>query len=244
MLRSAYKTDVGRVRSVNEDRVVVQPVADDCLLAMVADGMGGHQAGETASQMTAELLTSSLQSSNQPEGITERATMVGEAIRQANARVFEVASMKEHYFGMGTTVTIALVDEKQVVIGHIGDSRAYLINHDEFSQLTEDHTLVNELLKTKQISQNEAAQHPMRNVVTRALGTESTVEVDIANVQWKKGDTLLICSDGLSNMIGPEDLKRTVCSNASIDVKVDQLMTMALQAGGEDNITVVLVSND
>jgi serine/threonine protein phosphatase PrpC len=244
MLKASFKTDIGRVRSVNEDRVAVADGVAGGMLAIVADGMGGHQAGDTASQITVELIRQALAQPPSEITDTERETRLKEAIRQANAKVFEIASVKEHYRGMGTTVTAAIVDKTRVVIGHIGDSRAYYINHNEFMQITEDHTLVNELVKTGQISQEEAAVHPRRNVITRALGTDAEVEIDVVRFPWKSGDVLLLCSDGLSNLVSEDVLMRTVRSESSLDEKAAHLVQYALDAGGDDNITVVLLSNE
>ncbi|WP_309121350.1 Stp1/IreP family PP2C-type Ser/Thr phosphatase [Paenibacillus sp.] len=243
MLKTAYKTDVGRVRSVNEDRIVVKDGVAGCTLAIVADGMGGHQAGDTASQITIELLVGALDRvSGDLDDDERKARLVG-AIREANAKVFEVASGKEHYRGMGTTVTAALADASRVLIGHIGDSRAYYINHETISQITEDHTLVNELVKTGQLTPDEAAVHPRRNVITRALGTEADVDVDLVFLPWSAGDMLLLCSDGLSNMVPESEMTRTVRGEGTLSEKADRLVEYALNAGGDDNISVVLIEN-
>lgn len=243
MLKSAQYTDVGLVRSVNEDRAVICEMAG-CTLAIVADGMGGHQAGDTASQMTVEMLRLSLQSLTPDMPEEERSAALEEAIRQANATVFEMASKKEHYHGMGTTVTAALTDGKELMIGHIGDSRAYIINPAECRQLTEDHTLVNELVKTGQISLEEAATHPRRNVLTRALGTDEEVEVDLIRCEWQEGDVLLLCSDGLSNHVTERVMQETLLSGMTLQEKAEFLVERALEAGGDDNITVVLMANE
>lgn len=244
MLKAAYKTDVGRVRSVNEDRVVVRDGVAGGLLAVVADGMGGHQAGDTASQITVELVEDSLRRFEGAVAKEEREARLVDAIRSANAKIFEIASGKEHYRGMGTTVTAAIADASTVLIGHIGDSRAYFISHDIIQQVTEDHTLVNELVKTGQLTPDEAAVHPRRNVITRALGTEADVEVDTARLAWSPGDMLLLCSDGLTNLVPIEELTRLIRSEGTLDEKAERLVTYALDAGGDDNITVVLVANE
>jgi len=243
MLKTAYKTDVGRVRSVNEDRVVVRDGVAGGMLAIIADGMGGHQAGDTASQITIELVERSLLRIEGELDDAEREARLVDAIREANAKVFEVASGKEHYRGMGTTVTAALADASRVLIGHIGDSRAYYINHHRFAQVTEDHTLVNELVKSGQLTPDEAAVHPRRHVITRALGTEADVDVDLAYVPWSPGDMLLLCSDGLSNLVPDAELSRTLRGEGTLDEKVERLVDYALNAGGDDNISVVLIEN-
>ncbi|WP_199617844.1 Stp1/IreP family PP2C-type Ser/Thr phosphatase [Paenibacillus alkalitolerans] len=244
MLKSAQKSDVGLGRSVNEDRAVVKADVGGWTLAIVADGMGGHQAGDTASQLTVELVQDELQRLDGGTAAGDWAECLKTAIRKANAKVYEIASKKEHYHGMGTTLTVALADSEQLLIGHIGDSRAYLINRVTVTQLTEDHTLVNELVKSGQITAEEALIHPRRNVVTRALGTDSDVEIDISKVSWTAGDTLLLCSDGLSNTVGYAEMLETLNSDAPLDEKAERLVARALDAGGDDNITVVLLSNE
>lgn len=244
MVKVAYKSDIGRVRSVNEDRVVVRDGMAGGTLAIVADGMGGHQAGDTASQITIEVIGETLAQTGAELTDEEWELRLTEAIREANDKVYQMASEKEHYRGMGTTLTVALANDERVIIGHIGDSRAYYINHQEFAQLTEDHTLVNELVKTGQLSPDEAAVHPRRNVITRALGTDETVEADLFRVSWKAGDKLLLCSDGLSNLVPSDEMIRTVLDDGPLDEKVDHLVHYALEAGGDDNITVVLLSNE
>lgn len=244
MVRAAYGTDVGRVRSVNEDRVVVSDAVAGDILAIVADGMGGHQAGDTASQLTVEFVREALERLSADAAEEEREAGLVQAIVQANAKVFEIASSKEQYRGMGTTLTAALAGERRVVIGHIGDSRAYYIHHNECTQVTEDHTLVNELLKTGQLTADEAAIHPRRNVLTRALGTDESVEVDLVRLQWAAGDWLLLCSDGMSNLVPEETLRTTVQGAGTMKEKIDRLIAYALEAGGDDNISAVLLYNE
>lgn len=244
MLQAAYKTDQGLVRAVNEDRVLVVSLIAGESIAVVADGMGGHQAGDTASQLTIELVQQSLARLTPELTDEEKEMWLVETLRYANAKVFEIASHREHYRGMGTTVTAALASDQRVIIGHIGDSRAYFINHEECRQITEDHTLVNELVKTGQITADEAAMHPRRNVLMRALGTEADVDVDVVRIDWQVGDVLLLCSDGLSNLVPLEDVIRTVRGEGTLEEKVERLVHYALDAGGDDNITVVLLSNE
>lgn len=243
MVKTANQTDVGRVRMVNEDRSVVQEDLNGFVLAIVADGMGGHQAGDVASQMAVDIIQNKLQAIPPGAPVEERKKRVQEAIELANENIFNFASQRENYYGMGTTVVTVLADEHSVVIGHIGDSRAYKFNNGQIEQLTEDHSLVNELVKNGQITREEATHHPRRNVLTRALGTESTIEVDIQDLPWKNGELLLICSDGLSSLVSNEQLLALVNGTGALDDKAKQLVNEALEAGGDDNITVVLVSN-
>jgi PPM family protein phosphatase len=153
-----------------------------------------------------------------------------------------MASRNNQYHNMGTTVVAALLQPENGVIGHIGDSRAYKWRDGVLSQLTEDHTLVNELVKSGQISLEEAAVHPRRNVLTRALGTDELVEVEVRGISWKPGDLLLLCSDGLINMVSIQEMTETLSrDDLDLDAKADKLIQLALQAGGDDNITVVLL---
>jgi serine/threonine protein phosphatase PrpC len=244
MLKSYWKTDVGLTRTVNEDRVTVSTITESCTVAIVADGMGGHQAGDIASQSTIEFVMDSLKTALMNTPADEREMVVREIIHQANAQIFEIASSKEHYRGMGTTLTLAIADEEQLLIAHVGDSRAYLCTHNHCKQLTEDHTLVNELLKSGQISEEEAVIHPRRHVLLRALGTEPWIQFDIETLSWTKGDMLLICSDGLSNLVSTAEISKALRSKNHLENKVDQLVSIALDAGGDDNISVALLLNE
>jgi serine/threonine protein phosphatase PrpC len=244
MLTTATLTDIGRVRLVNEDRAVVQENVNGFALAIVADGMGGHQAGDIASQMATDIIHQQLQSISPDASIDERKVCLKVAAELANEKIFEFASQRENYHGMGTTVVAAVADEQTVVICHIGDSRVYQINANGIEQLTEDHSLVNVLVKSGQITREEAGHHPRRNVLTRALGTEAAIEVDIQDRTWSSGDILLLCSDGLSSLVSREQLLALVNSPDPLEEKVRMLVNEALEAGGDDNITVILVSNE
>ncbi|MDQ1913184.1 Stp1/IreP family PP2C-type Ser/Thr phosphatase [Paenibacillus sp. GD4] len=243
MLKLAYQSDIGRVRMVNEDRAVVQDELNGLSLAIVADGMGGHQAGDIASQMAVELIQFQLQTLHREMSIEERKQLVKSAVEIANEKIFEFASRRENYHGMGTTVVVVLADEQHVVVAHIGDSRAYRVHKGQMEQLTEDHSLVNELVKSGQITREEAFHHPRRNVLTRALGTEPTIEVDVRDIAWEQGDVLLLCSDGLSSLVDQEKLTVHITGEGSLEEKVVRLISEALNAGGDDNVTVVLMES-
>ncbi|HKT45085.1 MAG TPA: Stp1/IreP family PP2C-type Ser/Thr phosphatase [Gaiellaceae bacterium] len=228
----AAKTDTGRKRRRNEDAFVLAPP-----LFAVADGMGGAQAGEIASKLAAAALEDT-----DPGRLTgpER---VASLIQEANRRVHERSSVDPATSGMGTTMTVALVEDEGVVIGHVGDSRAYLVRGREIEQLTEDHSLVNELLKSGKLSPEEAETHPQRSVITRAVGTDPDVDVDSFIVDTQDGDVFLICSDGLTDMVDDEHILETVERHRSnLDRVTKQLVTAANRGGGEDNITVVAFS--
>jgi PPM family protein phosphatase len=225
----AVASDTGRRRRRNEDNYVVAPP-----LFAVADGMGGAQAGEVASQLAASALEGG--NSAAREG-TER---IDELIQEANRRIFDRASTDPSASGMGTTMTVALVEGMTVAIGHVGDSRAYLVRDEQMEQLTEDHSLVNELLKSGKLSEEEANVHPQRSVITRAVGTDPDVDVDGFTIEAEEGDVFLICSDGLSDMVVDEEILELVHANrGDLDKAVKALVAAANRGGGEDNITAL-----
>jgi protein phosphatase len=228
--QSSSCTNAGRKRLQNEDRFVEQPP-----IFAIADGMGGAQAGEVAAALAASALTES-----PADGGGE--TRVIALIQEANRRVHERASTDAATSGMGTTMTVALVgDEGKVTIGHVGDSRAYLFRDDRLEQLTDDHSLVAELVRRGELSPQEAEIHPQRSVITRALGTDPDVDVDAFSIAAQPGDVYLICSDGLSDMVGAEDIEEIVRRYRD-DLKqaAKALIQAANRAGGDDNITAVV----
>jgi serine/threonine protein phosphatase PrpC len=242
LIKTAYVSDVGRVRSVNEDSTWVAGLEQGYTLAIVADGMGGHQAGDTASRLTVETIVQDLKAL--PAGLSPQdfGNELQRAILHANEIVFRKANERSEYYNMGTTVVAVLLNEREGVIGHIGDSRVYKYGNSGLVQITEDHSLVNELLKSTQISEQEANVHPHRNVVTRALGTDEQVVADMYSVALEEGDILLLCSDGLSNYVTPEQMIRTLeAEGLPLDYRANQLLQFALDAGGDDNITVALL---
>lgn len=242
MIKMVSVSDIGRVRTVNEDRTWAGKLENGYYLAIVADGMGGHQAGDTASQLTVDTIVQRL--SSLPSGLSVHACgeELREAILYANQIVFKEASEHENLRSMGTTVVAVLISEQEGMIGHIGDSRVYKFRQNTTVQLTEDHSLVNELLKNNQISQQEADVHPHRNVVTRALGTDPQVIVDMYPVTLEAGEILLLCSDGLSNYVTLDQMTHTLGSDVlTLNDRADRMLQFALNAGGDDNISVVLM---
>jgi serine/threonine protein phosphatase PrpC len=221
-------TDPGRTRRHNEDAYVIEPP-----LFAIADGMGGAQAGEVASR----LATAALKEAGADGGGEQR---ISDLIQEANRRVYDRSSSDPNTSGMGTTITVALVEDDRVAFGHVGDSRAYLIRDAQMEQLTEDHSLVNELLKTGRLSREEAETHPQRSVITRALGTDPDVDVDTFSVRAEEGDIFLLCSDGLTDMVSEESILDVVERNRNdIDGALRALVKAANRGGGQDNITVV-----
>lgn len=243
-MKMVSRTDIGKVRLVNEDRAAIQHELNGLSLAIVADGMGGHQAGDIASQMAIDMISSELQSIHWGMPVDACKQVLKEAIEKANEKIYEFASGQESYHGMGTTVVAVIASQELLIIGHIGDSRAYKIAGDSITQLTEDHSLVYELVKNGQITLEEADHHPRRNWITRALGTEPSVEVDLYEYSWRPGDTILICSDGLSGLVDSSDILRIIKTHAELDAAAEHLIQSALSEGGDDNVTVVLLAHD
>jgi len=227
--RSASVTDTGRRRRHNEDAYVCEPP-----LFAVADGMGGAQAGELASGLAAAALR------DERSELTGGEQRVDDLIQEANRRVYQRQSQDASASGMGTTMTVALVEDGHVAIGHVGDSRAYLIRDRKLEQLTEDHSLVAELVRSGKLSPEEAESHPQRSVITRALGTDPDVDVDTFSIETKPGDLFLLCSDGLTSMVDDQTILREVERNrADLPSAAKALVRAANKGGGEDNITVV-----
>jgi protein phosphatase len=232
MLRAAettQKTDTGRQRRGNEDSSFARPP-----LFVVADGMGGAQAGEVASQLAIEAFEQGL-----PDGGTPEERLSG-CVQEANRRIHELSRAEHERAGMGTTLTAVLLEDPEIAIAHVGDSRAYLFRDGTLQRLTRDHSLVGELVRQGKLTEEQAEEHPQRSIITRALGPEPNVEVDTWTYPVRAGDVLLLCSDGLTSMIGEERIAEILAGAGSLSVAADQLIADANEAGGRDNITVVM----
>ncbi len=232
MLRAAdtiWKTDTGRARPDNEDSAFVRaPVF------VVADGMGGARAGEVASALAVQEFQQALPDRGSPE---ERLIA---RIRSANRRIYELSQTEHEHAGMGTTLTAVYVSDDHLAVAHVGDSRAYTYRDGTLTRLTEDHSLVEELLRQGKLTEEQAAEHPQRSIITRALGIEVDVEVDTWTYPARAGDVVLLCSDGLTSMIDEEQIAEILGAESSLDRAGDRLIDAANEAGGRDNITVVL----
>jgi protein phosphatase len=227
IVEEAARTDTGRQRHANEDSFYARsPVY------VVADGMGGAQAGEVASRIAADAFDEEMGDGNPEEQLAGRA-------REANRRIFELARADASHSGMGTTLTGALLSSDEVSIVHVGDSRAYLLRDGELRQLTRDHSLVEELRRRGQLTPEEAEEHPQRSIITRALGPEEDVELDVHTHQARSGDVFLLCSDGLTSMVREDRVREIAAGADSLRAMVDALVDEANRAGGRDNITVV-----
>ena len=237
------ETDIGRVRSVNQDDFAVRDGGESPLgdaLAAVADGMGGHAAGEVASEMSLALLIESLNGESAPgEDALRR------AFARANAGVFREASAKPEYRGMGTTLVAALIAGGDMIIGNVGDSRMYLHRGGELRRVTQDHSWVGEMVAAGALTEEQAARHPRRNILTRALGVGASVESDVARMRLRRGDRIMLCSDGLHGMVDDKKIAEIIGAR-SLDLKkaARELIDLANGAGGTDNITVALARVD
>lgn len=228
-MRICHRTHQGLVRASNQDSLLV----DGSVLG-VADGMGGHNGGETASRVAVQVLRNALHG-KKPE---PRALEVG--MEAANRRIFDMARHDSALSGMGTTVTLLWEDDDQVYLCHVGDSRAYLLRDGKLTQITEDHSVVAELLRSKVITPDMARTHPYRNVITRAVGVDPIVTADIFSHDLKEGDVWLVCSDGLYNMV-TDDVMADILREAKDDeAAADELLALALEAGATDNVTFII----
>jgi serine/threonine protein phosphatase PrpC len=223
-------TDTGRQRRANEDSLLARAP-----LFVVADGMGGAQAGEVASRIAVESFQHGLKDASQPESALAALAL------SANSRIHELSHTDAEHAGMGTTLTAVYVGEQEVAIAHVGDSRAYCLRDGELLRLTDDHSLVDELLRQGRLTPEEAVEHPQRSVITRALGPEGTVEVDTRSFRARAGDVYLLCSDGLTTMLDEQQIAAQLRGHPRLRDAGEALIAAANEAGGRDNITVVLV---
>jgi len=231
------KSDIGLVRGVNEDSYSCEPPH----LFVVADGMGGHAAGEIASSLAITTMNSYIQEHRSQAKSQE---FLEQAIVKANQTIYQLAQSKDEYNGMGTTVTAIYVEGDVIYWAHVGDSRLYLVRNGEFIQITNDHSLVWELVQSGNMTKEEALIHPKRNMLTRAVGTGISLAIDTGMIRWEADDLLLMCTDGLTNMVSEQEIYNLI-TNKEGDVKViiDELIVEANRAGGLDNITAILIKN-
>jgi serine/threonine protein phosphatase PrpC len=226
---AAARSDVGQVREGNEDAYLVEEP-----LFGVADGMGGHVAGDVASQTAVSVITEKASGTASPD-------VLPELLKEANTAIWEKAQSDPSLHGMGTTCTLLLLDNEQAFFAHVGDSRAYLLRDDELSQVTEDHTLVQRMVKEGRLNREDANAHPQRSIITRALGVDPQVQVDTFEIRVRDGDRLLLCSDGLTSMVSDSRIQEILTGESDPQRAGDRLIALANEAGGEDNITVVIV---
>lgn len=229
-------SEIGKVRKENEDSYLVSMERG---LYAVADGMGGYAGGQVASGIAIRVLDEEVASLVSPDNCS-CSEMLLNSLLKANKQILEQGK-DEEYFGMGTTVTAARLFPGKLCIAHIGDSRAYLFREGSFRLLTQDHSLVNELLQKGELTMEEALNHPRRNILTRALGVNEQPQIDLLDLSVQKGDLLLLCTDGLYNQVTDEEIQEIFTVQDSLKVKVEKMVNLALERGGNDNITAVLV---
>lgn len=223
-------TDPGKVRQNNEDSLMLGGGSDRSLL-VVADGIGGFEAGEVASRITVDMLRD-----------LSRRDSISEAIKEANRKIIDTARKDSDLSGMGTTVVAIRFYGRRVEVAHVGDSRAYLIHDGEMNPITEDHSLVAELIRSGEITRDQAQDHPQKNLITRALGAEDSVDVEISEVRVQPGDRILLCTDGLTDMIPEREVERIMHENQDPEAATKHLVSAALDAGGADNVTVIVTN--
>ena len=227
----AFRTDVGKVRANNQDAPIV---SEKLRLYGVADGMGGHKGGEEASTSARDDLLREL------EGKTPSVAALSGAIEEVNRQIYHQQEHDDALTGMGTTLSVLWMSDNFVYIGHVGDSRVYLLRDGEFKQMTLDHSLVEQLVREGVLTEEEAQNHPMRNIITRAIGTDESVEVDVVVEERRKGDLWLACSDGLHGLVDDRQMRDALRQYAP-EKAADVLLKAALDAGGRDNVTLVIV---
>jgi serine/threonine protein phosphatase PrpC len=227
----AFRTDVGKVRANNQDAPIV---SEKLRLYGVADGMGGHKGGEVASTSARDDLLREL------DGKTPSVAALSGAIEEVNRQIYHQQEHDDALTGMGTTLSVLWMSDNFVYIGHVGDSRVYLLRDGEFKQMTLDHSLVEQLVREGVLTEEEAQNHPMRNIITRAIGTDESVEVDVVVEERRKGDLWLACSDGLHGLVDDRQMRDALRQYAP-EKAADVLLKAALDAGGRDNVTLVIV---
>jgi PPM family protein phosphatase len=247
-LRGSARTDTGKVRENNEDSIHLWAQKDHMILAVVADGMGGAVAGEEASRIVIEAIQTGIIDHSTPQVYETMAQDVliehlKEAIREGNENIIDQASAHPELKGMGTTITAAFIRNTHIVIGHVGDSRAYLVDGEDghIEQITADHSFVQALVAAGHISEEEAEEHPMRNVLYRALGQARDVEIDVYYEQMRSEDRLVLCSDGLTLHVEPDEIARIVMDYPEPGEASEKMVALTNKRGGRDNVSVIVV---
>lgn len=230
-MKAVSRTHIGNVRKSNQDALLVHP--GEFGLYGVADGMGGHKAGDVASRMAVETLREQLSAARPNEDLLRK------AIDKANADIYEAQCSEADLNGMGTTLTMIWEDKRRILLAHVGDSRAYRVRAGKIEQVSQDHSMVAELVRDGLITREEALVHPYRNIITRALGVDPEVTADIASLNKRRGDKFLICSDGLSEYVRENEMLE-ILTSMPMSEAADTLLSMALDGGGHDNISLVI----
>ncbi len=240
-LKFAADTDRGLLREINEDSCRIIPgCSSSPYVFIIADGMGGHKCGEVASSMTVDYIGELIRNNSCRFGSESMQQELSRIVEQANRAVYEKSQDSDEFSGMGTTLTMALIDGKMLTAAHVGDSRLYLVRAGEIRQLTEDHSYIGELLKNGTLTMEEAENHPRKNVITRAIGSSPEILVDIINQEIREDDIFVLCTDGLTNMICENEIYEIVRDNEP-ETACKKLIEAANRQGGDDNITVIVI---
>ncbi|HEX6593888.1 MAG TPA: Stp1/IreP family PP2C-type Ser/Thr phosphatase [Bacillota bacterium] len=240
-MEGQFLTHQGLIRDLNEDAGGIYKNEANQSLAIIADGMGGHRAGDVASQMATNIVQEKWRTTRAIQMPEQAERWLHDVLNDVNRLLYDHSLNYEECEGMGTTIVIAICTDQFVTVAHIGDSRCYLLNENEFTQVTEDHSLVNALIQSGQISKDDAQQHPRKNIVLKALGTEENVTPEIQSLAWNQGAKLLLCSDGLTDKVTNDEIKEWLQSDEKLAVLGEELIALANQRGGEDNISLVLM---
>lgn len=238
-MKIAYQTDIGHLRKENQDRVAKFTAPDGTLLVVVADGIGGSRSGDVAAQMTVDHLGRQFKAAS-PNSSLEAIRWFAREVQLINDEILKKSKENPKYQGMGTTLVAAIVFKNAMVVANIGDSRGYVLHDGLLTQVTIDHSLVNELVKHGDITEEEAQNYPKSNIITRAIGASADARIEVNRFEISAGDQVLLCSDGLSKMITREQLMEVLKSELPVADKCSRLVKMANEAGGTDNITVLI----
>ena len=238
-MKVAYQTDIGHQRKENQDRVAKFTAPDGTILVVVADGIGGSRSGDVAAQITVDHLGRQFQAAS-PNSSLEAIRWFAREVQLINDEILQKSTENPKYQGMGTTLVAAIIFDQAMVVANIGDSRGYVLHDNLLTQVTIDHSLVNELVKHGDITEEEARNYPQNNIITRAIGVSADARIEVNCFDLGAGDQILLCSDGLSKMITREQMMGVLESDLSLTEKCSQLIKMANEAGGPDNITVLI----
>lgn len=242
-LKIVAKTDKGRIRENNQDAYAVGELPDEVVWAVVCDGMGGYSGGDIASALAVKVISDKITSCyNAKMRDASIKNLLDSAITAANLEVYDMADAHSELTGMGTTVVCAIVRGNSVFIAHAGDSRAYIASKDQINQITTDHSVVQDLISQGKITEDEAETHPNRNLITRAVGTDKSIEIDFAEAYLNENETLILCTDGLSKYVSKDELLEEI-NDGQYYAFADRLVKKANNNGGGDNITVVAIAN-
>ena len=238
-MKVAYQTDIGHQRKENQDRVAKFTAPDGTLLVVVTDGIGGSRSGDVAAQITVDHLGRQFQAAS-PNSSLEAIRWFAREVQLINDEILQKSTENPKYQGMGTTLVAAIIFDQAMIVANIGDSRGYVLHDNLLTQVTIDHSLVNELVKHGDITEEEARNYPQNNIITRAIGVSADARIEVNRFDLGAGDQILLCSDGLSKMITREQMMGVLESDLSLTEKCSQLIKMANEAGGPDNITVLI----